>query len=146
MTRARPRTSPRSQRTRAEHSLFGSVRRIHLVGIGGTGMCGIAEVLLNLGFTVTGTDLGSTEVTNRLEALGARIAHDHHSPLVLDADVVVVSTAIGPDNPELRAARERALPVIRRAEMLAELMRMKRGIAVGGSHGKTTVSSMAGGV
>ncbi len=139
-------TRSRTRGSRAEQAMFGRVRRIHLVGIGGTGMCGIAEVLLSLGFSVTGSDLGSTDVTDRLKAAGARIAHDHRSPLVLDADVVVVSTAIEKGNPEVLAARGRSIPVIRRAEMLAELMRMKRGIAVGGSHGKTTVTSMAAGV
>lgn len=129
-----------------EPDRFGRVRRIHLVGIGGTGMCGIAEVLLSLGFTVTGTDQSRSEVTKRLGSLGAKIDHEHTSPLVRDADVVVVSTAIGSDNPEIAAAHERAIPVIRRAEMLAELMRMKRGVAIGGSHGKTSTTSLVGDV
>jgi UDP-N-acetylmuramate--alanine ligase len=118
------------------------VRRIHLVGIGGTGMCGIAEVLLSLGFTVTGTDRARTPVTDRLLELGARIDYEHTSPLVLDADVAVISSAISSDNPELRLARAHGVQIIRRAEMLAELMRMKQGIAIGGSHGKTSVTSM----
>lgn len=126
--------------------MFGRVKRIHLVGIGGTGMCGIAEVLLGLGFRVTGSDRVRSDVTERLASLGARIAYDHNGPLVLDSQVVVTSTAISPENQEVNAARAMGIPVIRRAEMLAELMRMKRGVAIGGSHGKTTTTSMAGAV
>ena len=134
--------SGKVQEARRSAPIFGRVRRIHLVGIGGTGMCGIAEVLLSLGFTVTGTDRARTAVTARLAELGARIDHEHTSPLVLDADVVVVSSAIAGDNPELRLARDHGVQIIRRAEMLAELMRMKQGIAIGGSHGKTSTTSM----
>ncbi len=119
-------------------SMFGRVRKIHLIGIGGTGMSGIAEILLNLGFEVTGSDLDSTEVTQRLETLGAVIVRGHGSTLSEEADVVVVSTAIDRSNPEVRLAGSASVPIIPRAEMLAELMRVKRGIAIGGAHGKTT--------
>jgi len=114
---------------------------IHFVGIGGIGMSGIAEVLLNLGYKVTGTDLGSSDTTQRLASLGATI-HRGHSPAHLrDADVVVTSSAISRDNIEVVAAKQRKIPVIPRAEMLAELMRLKEGVAVAGSHGKTTTTS-----
>ncbi len=115
---------------------------IHFVGIGGIGMSGIAEVLLNLGYRVTGTDLHRSAATERLERLGATV-HEGHDPGHLgDADVVVTSSAVGRDNPEVVAARQRKIPVIPRAEMLAELMRLKQGIAIAGSHGKTTTTSM----
>jgi len=106
------------------------------------GMCGIAEVLLNLGYEVSGSDLSGSETTRRLKRLGARISFGHHPGNVDGADVVVYSSAVHPDNVEVAAARERQIPVIRRAEMLAELMRMKYGIAVGGTHGKTTTTSL----
>jgi UDP-N-acetylmuramate--alanine ligase len=118
------------------------VKRVHFIGIGGSGMCGIAEVLLNLGYRVHGSDLQKSPVTERLEGLGARIAYGHAAENLSDVQVVVRSTAIRDDNPEIQAARERAIPVIPRAEMLAELMRLKYGIAVGGTHGKTTTTSM----
>ena len=118
--------------------------RLHFVGIGGIGMSGIAEVLLNLGYDIQGSDLRTSEVTSRLEGLGARIFKGHDGAHVGDADVVVVSTAVRPDNPELLEARSRGVPVIRRAEMLAELMRMKYGIAVAGTHGKTPTTSFVG--
>ena len=118
------------------------VQRIHLVGIGGAGMCGIAEVLANLGYRVSGSDLRASENTRRLESLGIKVYIGHHPSQVEGADVVVRSSAVTPDNVELRAARERLIPVIPRAEMLAELMRMKYGIAVAGTHGKTTTTSM----
>ncbi|MEM6296989.1 MAG: UDP-N-acetylmuramate--L-alanine ligase [Myxococcota bacterium] len=115
---------------------------IHFVGIGGIGMSGIAEVLVNLGYRVTGTDLSETDTTRRLVELGATV-HKGHSPEHLgDADVVVTSSAVGRDNSEVVAARQRKIPVIPRAEMLAELMRLKEGIAVAGSHGKTTTTSL----
>jgi UDP-N-acetylmuramate--alanine ligase len=115
---------------------------IHFVGIGGIGMSGIAEVLLNLGYRVTGTDIADSDTTRRLAELGA-IVHRGHSPEhVSDADVVVTSSAVGRDNSEVVAARQRKIPVIPRAEMLAELMRLKEGIAVAGSHGKTTTTSL----
>lgn len=125
--------------------MFRRIKTLHLVGIGGTGMCGIAEILLNLGHRVTGSDLQLTEVTARLACLGATISQGHRPEHVgPDVDVVVISSAVGPDNPEVVAARERKIPVIRRAEMLAELMRMKYGIAIAGTHGKTTTTSMTG--
>jgi UDP-N-acetylmuramate--alanine ligase len=121
-------------------AMFGRVKRVHLVGIGGTGMSGIAEILLNLGFQVTGSDAKPSEVTERLSSLGAAVVQGHDADLVLGADVVVVSSAIRPDNPEVRKAHEAGIAVIPRAELLAELMRVKRGIAIGGAHGKTTTT------
>ena len=121
---------------------FGRARRIHLVGIGGTGMCGIAEVLLNLRYTVSGSDLVDSETVHRLRRLGGTIHTGHAAGNIYDADVVVTSTAVRFDNPEVVEARRRGIPVIPRAEMLAELMRMKSGIAVAGTHGKTSVTSM----
>ncbi len=115
---------------------------IHMVGIGGTGMNGIAEVLLNLGYKVSGSDLQENEATQRLARLGALISIGHRAENVKAADVVVISSAIREDNVEVQRARARLIPVIPRAEMLAELMRMKYGIAVAGSHGKTTTTSM----
>ncbi len=120
----------------------GKVRQVHFVGIGGTGMCGIAEVLLNMGFEVSGSDLREGEVVERLRALGARVAIGHAAENVAGADVLVRSTAVKQDNVEIQAANLLAVPVIRRAEMLAELMRMKHGLAAAGTHGKTTVTSM----
>ena len=125
--------------------VFRGVRHIHFVGIGGIGMSGIAEVLLSLGqnFVVSGSDLKRSEITSRLETMGARVFEGHQSEYVTGADVVVVSSAIREDNPEAAAARQRQIPVIPRAEMLAELMRLYRnGIAVAGTHGKTTTTSM----
>jgi len=118
------------------------VKRIHFVGIGGIGMSGIAEVLLNLGYRVGGSDLAESETTLRLRKAGADIAIGHQKENLQDADVVVTSSAVRPDNPEVTAAHERAIPVIPRAEMLAELMRMKYGVAVAGTHGKTTTTSL----
>ncbi|MCS6818011.1 MAG: UDP-N-acetylmuramate--L-alanine ligase [Blastocatellia bacterium] len=118
------------------------VRTIHLVGIGGAGMSGIAELLLNLGYRVSGSDLRPSPILERLQRLGARIVIGHRPENIGEADVVVFSTAVRPENPELVAARERQIPVIPRAEMLAELMRLKYSIAVAGSHGKTTTTSM----
>ena len=115
---------------------------IHFVGIGGAGMGGIAEVLLNLGYQVQGSDLKANAVTRQLERLGARVHIGHDAAHVAAADVVVVSTAVPGDNPELVAAREARLPVVQRAEMLAELMRFRQGIAVAGTHGKTTTTSL----
>src|SRR6185295_3900684 len=116
--------------------------KIHLVGIGGMGMCGIAEVLINLGYKVTGSDPRETEITKHLAGLGGKITYAHKADNVGDADVVVVSSAIKGYNPEIEAARARGIPVIQRAEMLGELMRMKYSIAVAGSHGKTTTTTM----
>ena len=118
------------------------VKRIHFVGIGGSGMSGIAEVLANLGYEISGSDLAASAVTARLAGLGMRISRGHYADHVAGADVVVVSTAVQPDNPEVAAARERGIPVIPRALMLAELMRFKQGIAVAGTHGKTTTTSL----
>jgi UDP-N-acetylmuramate--alanine ligase len=115
---------------------------IHFVGIGGIGMSGIAEVLLNLGYRVTGTDLAASDTTERLARLGATVHQGHSADFVGDADVVVVSSAVGLSNPEVVAARQRKIPVVPRAEMLAELMRLKEGIAIAGSHGKTTTTSL----
>ncbi|MGE3636537.1 MAG: UDP-N-acetylmuramate--L-alanine ligase [Sandaracinaceae bacterium] len=120
----------------------GRIRSIHFVGIGGIGMSGIAEVLLASGFAVSGSDAKASETTKRLESLGARIHVGHAEENVTGADVVVFSSAVPRTNPELVAARRASIPVIRRAEMLAELMRLKDGIAIAGSHGKTTTTSL----
>jgi len=122
--------------------MFRNTRHVHLVAIGGIGMSGIAEILLNLGFQVSGSDLHAGEATERLERLGARIHIGHDAEQIRGADVVVRSSAVTPANPEVQAARRKGVPVIRRAEMLAELMRLKYGIAVAGSHGKTTTTSL----
>lgn len=122
------------------------ISRIHLVGIGGVGMGGIAEVLLNLGYEVQGSDLRESRVTARLAAQGARIFLGHDAAHIDGADVVVVSTAIDTGNPETDAAREHRIPVVRRAEMLAELMRFRHGIAIAGTHGKTTTTSLVASV
>jgi len=122
--------------------VFHKIRKIHFVGIGGIGMSGIAEVLLNLGFTVTGSDLRKSDITARLEELGAQVLYGHQQENVQDADVVVTSSAVRQDNPEVLEARRRIIPVIQRAEMLAELMRMKYSVAVAGAHGKTTTTSL----
>ena len=118
------------------------VKRVHFVGIGGAGMSGIAEVLLTQGYQITGSDLAESVVTRRLARLGAGIAIGHAAANVASVDVVVVSTAVASDNPEVVAARERGVPVVPRALMLAELMRLKQGIAVAGTHGKTTTTSL----
>ena len=122
--------------------MFRKVRRLHLVGVGGSGMSGIAEVLVNLGYPVSGSDLASNPATRRLKRLGATIHRGHAAEFVRDADVVVVSSAVGEDNPEVIEARALKIPVIPRAEMLAELMRLKHGVAVAGSHGKTSTTGM----
>jgi UDP-N-acetylmuramate--alanine ligase len=124
--------------------MFKSIRKIHFVGIGGIGMSGIAEILLNQGFEVSGSDLMLTEVTKRLTELGAEIYEGHSPDNVKDADVLVYSSAVVPDNAEVRAAADRNIPIIKRAEMLAETMRMKYGIGIAGTHGKTTTTSMVG--
>ncbi len=118
------------------------VKRVHFVGIGGAGMSGIAEVLLTQGYEVSGSDVALSATTRRLSELGAKIAAGHDERNVAGADVVVVSTAVAADNPEIAAARERGVPVVPRALMLAELMRLKQGIAVAGTHGKTTTTSL----
>ncbi len=122
--------------------MFRKARHLHFVGIGGSGMSGIAEVLINLGYPVSGSDLVSTDVTRRLKRLGARVRRGHRAANVAGADVVVVSSAVRADNPEVIRARRDGIPVIPRAEMLAELMRMKYGVAVAGAHGKTTTTAM----
>src|SRR6195256_2923250 len=122
------------------------VRRIHFVGIGGAGMSGIAEVLLNLGYQVSGSDLAVNTGTQRLSSLGVRLSLEHLPANVDGADAVVVSTAVRPDNPEVIAARSRRIPVVPRALMLAELMRLKQGIAIAGTHGKTTTTSLVASV
>jgi UDP-N-acetylmuramate--alanine ligase len=126
--------------------MYGRMRRIHFIGIGGSGMCGLAEVLLNLGYQVSGSDLRHNEATDRLATLGGRIFEGHAASNVEGAQVVVFSSAVPNDNVELQAARQTGVPVISRAEMLAELMRMKYGVAVGGTHGKTTTTSMVAAV
>ena len=126
--------------------IFGKARHIHLVGIGGIGMSGIAELLLNLGYSVSGSDIRRSEVTDHLSNLGGKIFPGHRPQNIEGADVVVFSSAVKDDNPEIAEARERSIPVIPRAEMLAELMRLKYGIAVAGAHGKTTTTSMIGSI
>jgi len=125
---------------------MGRVRRIHFVGIGGSGMGGIAEVLLNLGYEVSGSDARAGAVTRRLEGLGAIVHIGHAADHVLGADAVVLSSAIDAGNPERRAAVEHRIPIVPRAEMLAELMRFRLGIAVAGTHGKTTTTSLVASV
>ena len=122
--------------------MLGRTQRVHFVGIGGIGMSGIAELLSNLGYAVSGSDQKPSEVTARLQTLGVRVAAGHDAAHVGDADVVVYSSAVRPDNPEIADAHRRRIPVIPRAEMLAELMRLRSGIAVAGAHGKTTTTSM----
>ena len=126
--------------------IFGKARHIHLVGIGGIGMSGIAEVLLNLGYSVSGSDIRRTEVTDNLSNLGGKIFLGHSPQNVEGADVVVFSSAVKGDNPEIAEAGEKTIPVIPRAEMLAELMRLKYGIAIAGAHGKTTTTNMIGSI
>jgi UDP-N-acetylmuramate--alanine ligase len=122
------------------------VKHIHFVGIGGVGMSGIAEVLVNLGYQVSGSDLSKNAVTDRLSALGARVAIGHDAQNIEGANAVVVSTAVRSDNPEVLAARHRRIPIVPRAVMLAELMRLKQGIAIAGTHGKTTTTSLVASV
>ena len=130
-------SAPLGSRFKSRHAA-----RVHFVGVGGIGMSGIAEVLLNMGYQVSGSDLKESEVTRRLVSLGARVEYGHRAENLLDADVVVTSSAVKKDNPEVVAARARKVPVIARAEMLAELMRLKYAVAIAGSHGKTTTTSM----
>ena len=118
------------------------IRRIHFVGIGGAGMCGIAEVLGNQGYEISGSDLSRSAVTERLTQQGFSVSEGHSAENISNADVVVISSAVDQDNIELRAARAARIPIIRRAEMLAELMRYRHGIAVAGTHGKTTTTSL----
>ena len=122
------------------------VKHVHFVGIGGAGMSGIAEVMLNLGFEVSGSDIADSAATQRLKTLGAKVHIGHADANVSGANAVVTSTAVKPDNPEVAAARARRIPVVPRAMMLAELMRLKQGIAVAGTHGKTTTTSLVASV
>ncbi|NOY05456.1 MAG: UDP-N-acetylmuramate--L-alanine ligase [Chlorobi bacterium] len=124
--------------------MFPWIRNIHFVGIGGIGMSGIAELLINQGFRVTGSDLAASETTAHLQSLGAKVYEGHAPEHVEHADIVVYSSAVSTDNPEVRAAMKRNIPVIKRAEMLSEVMRLKYGIGVAGTHGKTTTTSLIG--
>ncbi len=126
--------------------MYGKIKRIHFVGIGGIGMSGIAEVLINMGYEISGSDIGQSSTVKRLKDLGANITIGHRAENVKGSGVVVTSSAIRPDNPEVLGAKELNIPVIPRAEMLAELMRLRYGIAVAGSHGKTTTTSMVAAV
>jgi UDP-N-acetylmuramate--alanine ligase len=124
---------------------FLRLRRLHFIGAGGVGMSGLAEILLlSTPLEISGCDLARSENTDRLTKLGARVAFGHDASHVRDADLVVISSAVGETNPEVVAAREKGIPVIRRAEMLAEIMRLKQGVAIGGTHGKTTTTSLTG--
>ena len=138
----RPLAAPMRRGKSLAHAPMRRVRRVHFVGIGGSGMAGIAEVVLNLGYEVSGSDLKAGAATARLAKLGAQVRKGHRTAHVKNADVVVVSSAVQPDNPEVLAARARRIPVVRRAEMLAELMRFRYGIAIAGTHGKTTTTSL----
>ncbi|NNF45705.1 MAG: UDP-N-acetylmuramate--L-alanine ligase, partial [Desulfofustis sp.] len=123
--------------------MYGKTKHIHFVGIGGIGMSGIAELLANLGYQVSGSDLRRSKITDRLSALGCKVLEGHDSKWIEGAEVIVASSAITEDNPEILAARENGIPVVMRAEMLAELMRLQKyGIAIAGSHGKTSTTSM----
>ena len=122
------------------------VRHIHFVGIGGAGMSGIAEVFFNLGYQISGSDLSASAVTDRLQALGAKVAIGHAAQHTEGADCLVLSSAVSADNPEVIAARARRIPLVPRAMMLAELMKLKQGIAVAGTHGKTTTTSLVASV
>jgi UDP-N-acetylmuramate--alanine ligase len=124
--------------------MMNTIKKVHFVGIGGIGMSGIAEILLNQGFEVTGSDLNETDITVRLKSLGIKIYKGHKEENLDETDVLVYSSAVNEDNPEVKLARERKIPVIKRAEMLAECMRMKYGIGIAGTHGKTTTTSMVG--
>lgn len=124
--------------------MFKNIKKVHFVGIGGIGMSGIAEILWNQGFEVSGSDKSLSDVTDRLEKLGIKVYEGHSAENLKDVDVLVYSSAVTPDNPEVKAAIERKIPVIKRSEMLAETMRMKYGIGIAGTHGKTTTTSMVG--
>src|ERR1700733_8959848 len=134
-------TGPRKPKQYEEIMCFRR-QHLHFTGIGGIGMSGIAEVLLNLGYTISGSDLKMTPITERLAPLGAKVYEGHAAENVFDAKALVVSSAVDEQNPEVQEARRLPIPVIPRGELLAELMRLKYGIAVGGSHGKTTTTSM----
>jgi UDP-N-acetylmuramate--alanine ligase len=123
-----------------------AIKHIHFVGVGGAGMSGIAEVLCNLGYGISGSDLADSPTLRRLEGLGIKTCIGHAAENVQGADAVVTSTAVKADNPEVLAARQRNIPVVPRATMLAELMRLKQGIAIAGTHGKTTTTSLVASV
>ena len=123
-------------------AMFAKAQRVHFIGIGGIGMSGIAEILLNLGYPISGSDLKRSAITDRRGLLGATIFEGHAAANVVGSGVIVTSSAVNERNPEVMEARRRKIPVIQRAEMLAELMRLKYGIAVAGMHGKTTTTSM----
>ncbi len=129
-----------------EHAMFAPSQRVHFIGIGGIGMSGIAEILLTMGYAVSGSDLRGSAATERLERLGATIYVGHAAGNAAASDVVVTSSAVAKENPEVLEARARKIPVIQRAEMLAELMRLKYGIAIAGMHGKTTTTVMVAAV
>jgi UDP-N-acetylmuramate--alanine ligase len=124
--------------------MFKKIKKVHFVGIGGIGMSGIAEILLSQGFEISGSDRAASEITQRLESLGIKIYEGHSPENVHDVDVLVYSSAVTLDNPEVKAALERKIPIIKRSEMLAECMRMQYGIGIAGTHGKTTTTSMVG--
>ncbi|GJQ62229.1 MAG: UDP-N-acetylmuramate--L-alanine ligase [Melioribacteraceae bacterium] len=124
--------------------MMNTIKKVHFVGIGGIGMSGIAEILLNQGFEISGSDLSDSEITKRLASLGMKIYRGHVAENVQDIDVLVYSSAVNLENPEVKAALERKIPVIKRSEMLAECMRMKYGVGIAGTHGKTTTTSMVG--
>jgi len=117
-------------------------KKVHFIGIGGIGMSGIAEILISQGYIVSGSDISESDITKRLASLGATVHYGHRESNLESADVVVVSSAIDEKNPEIQAARKGKIPIIQRAEMLAELMKMKTGIAIAGTHGKTSTTSM----
>src|SRR5574337_348312 len=144
--RAQGRAVASGARRRRAEPMRHKVKHLHFVGIGGAGMSGIAEVLATLRYRVTGSDLADGPATKRLRALGIDVAIGHRAEHVAGADAVVVSSAVASDNPEVVAARERGVPVVPRALMLAELMRLKQGIAVAGTHGKTTTTSLVASV
>ncbi len=124
--------------------IFGKFKELHFVGIGGTGMSGIAEILHNLGYKVTGSDNSASEVTEHLESLGVTVHEGHNADHIGTANVVVISSAVGFDNPEVVEAQSRGIPVIKRSEMLGELMRLKYSVGIAGTHGKTSTTSMIG--
>ena len=124
------------------HHIMGRVKHIHFIGIGGAGMGGIAEVLKTLGYEVSGSDIKKTSITKRLESLGIKVSIGHNIRNIINTDVVVRTSAINDDNEELVAAKKSRIPIVRRAEMLAELMRFSQGIAIAGTHGKTTTTSL----
>ena len=142
MNKGDPRQTSTESRVASEQKTFGKAKKVHFVGIGGIGMSGIAELLLNLGYEVSGSDIKKSKVIERLVEMGGNITIGHERDRVGDADVVVYSSAVSLKNPEVLEAKERTIPVIPRAEMLAELMRLKYGVAIAGAHGKTTTTSM----